>query len=169
MSLQEISNTLWRQRNLLEMLMFKLEEEQLLLAAGRTRWITAATREVEQVLEEIRATEVIRSALVDAIAPELGLAPNPSLRDLTVASPEPWSSLLDEHRRAFLTLTEETLAVAKSNRELLARGAAAAREMLLLAMDPSGHGRAEDRMGTYDATGTVIALTRGGLLLDEAL
>lgn len=169
MSLQEISNTLWRQRNLLEMLMFKLEEEQLLLAAGRTRWVTAATREVEQVLDEIRATEVIRSTLVDAVAREVGLAANPSLRDLASAAPEPWSSLLDEHRRAFLALTDEALAVAKSNREMLARGAAAARDMLMMAMDPAGNGKAEDRMGTYDATGAVIALTRGGLLLDEAL
>ena len=43
MGLSEVSNILWRQRQLLELLLFKLEEEQLVLTAGRTRWITATT------------------------------------------------------------------------------------------------------------------------------
>ena len=45
MGLQEVSTTLWQERNLLELLLFKLEEEQLLLAAGRTRWLARATRD----------------------------------------------------------------------------------------------------------------------------
>src|SRR4051812_39244560 len=44
MALTEVSNVLWRERELLEMLLFKLEEEQLLLTAGRTRWLPHATR-----------------------------------------------------------------------------------------------------------------------------
>ena len=50
MSLTEVSSILWRERELLELLLFKLEEEQLLLAAGRSRWLGHATREVEMVL-----------------------------------------------------------------------------------------------------------------------
>ena len=42
--------------------LFKLEEEQLVLAGGRTRWLAHATREVEMVLEQIRRTEVMRAA-----------------------------------------------------------------------------------------------------------
>ena len=34
MSLSEVSNILWRERQLLELLVFKLEEEQLVLAVG---------------------------------------------------------------------------------------------------------------------------------------
>lgn len=162
MSLQDISNTLWRQRNLLEMLLFKLDEEQLILAAGRTRWIAPATREVEQVLDEIKTTEIVRATLVDAIAPSLGLMPNPSLRQLVDASPEPWSSLLDEHRRAFLGLTEEVVAMAKANKDFLARGAAAARDMLATVAPTT------ERRGAYDANGSVVPLHRGGLLVDEA-
>ena len=52
MGANELSALLWRERELLELLTFKLEEEQLLLTAGRTRWIEHATREVEQVLVE---------------------------------------------------------------------------------------------------------------------
>ena len=162
MSFQDISNTLWRQRNLLEMLMFKLEEEQLILAAGRTRWVAPATREIEQVLDEIKTTEVVRATLVDAIAASLGLAPNPSLRQLVDASPEPWSSLFDEHRRAFLGLTEEVVAVSKANKDFLARGAAAARDMLATVTASA------ERRGPYDSNGSVVALRRGGLLVDEA-
>ncbi|CAN5337491.1 hypothetical protein BH23ACT9_BH23ACT9_24210 [soil metagenome] len=41
----DVSNILWRERQLLELLHFKLEVEQSLLAAGRTRWLSHATRE----------------------------------------------------------------------------------------------------------------------------
>ena len=36
-SLTDLASVLWRSRELLEMLLFKLEEEQLLLAANRSR------------------------------------------------------------------------------------------------------------------------------------
>jgi len=51
MSLSDVSNILWRERQLLELLVFKLEEEQLVLAAGRNKWLTHATREVETAQE----------------------------------------------------------------------------------------------------------------------
>ena len=44
MSLSEVSNILWRERRLLELLVFKLEEEHLVLASGRTRWLLARER-----------------------------------------------------------------------------------------------------------------------------
>ena len=82
MGLSEVSNILWQERQLLELLLFKLEEEQLVLASGRNRWLNHATREVEMVLEEIKRAEVARSMEVDAAAAELGLPSNPSLRQL---------------------------------------------------------------------------------------
>ena len=48
MSLTDLASVLWRSRELLEMLLFKLEEEQLLLASNRSRWLSHATREVDQ-------------------------------------------------------------------------------------------------------------------------
>ena len=41
MSVNDLSAVLWRERELLELLTFKLEEEQLLLTAGRSRWVVA--------------------------------------------------------------------------------------------------------------------------------
>src|SRR4051794_6621516 len=38
-NLTDLSSVLWRARELLELLLFKLEEEQLLLASNRSRWL----------------------------------------------------------------------------------------------------------------------------------
>src|SRR5919107_4550897 len=89
-SLTELSSVLWRTRELMELLLFKLEEEQLLLAAGRARWLAHATREVEMVLEELKTVELSRAVASDAAAVELGLGPNASLRALADAAPPPW-------------------------------------------------------------------------------
>ena len=56
--LQGVSNILWRERNLLELLAFKLEAERLLARAGRTRWLAKADHEVEMVIDELKAVEL---------------------------------------------------------------------------------------------------------------
>jgi hypothetical protein len=65
MALSDVSNILWRERQLLELLVFKLEEEQLVLAAGRSRWLSHATREVETILGEIKKVELDRAVEVE--------------------------------------------------------------------------------------------------------
>ena len=122
MSLTELVNTLWRQREALELLLFKMDEEQLLLAAGRGRWLAHATREVELVVDQIRHTEILRAIHSDAVAQELGLRPNASLAALSDAAPDPWRDMLRDHRTAFLALTAEVNALAEANRDLLTSG-----------------------------------------------
>ena len=80
MALSELSDVLWTERRLLELLLFKLEEEQLVLTSGRTRWLAHATREVETVLDEIRDAELGRSVEADAVAIELGLEPGSTVQ-----------------------------------------------------------------------------------------
>jgi hypothetical protein len=128
--LGEVSNILWRERQLLELLVFKLEEEQLVLASGRTRWLTHATREVEAVLAEIKRLELDRSVHVEALAQLLGTDSNPTLRTLVEVTETPWSGIFDEHRIALLELAQEIDGVARSNRDMLSRGQQAAREAL---------------------------------------
>lgn len=130
MSLSDISSALMREQSLLEMLLFKLEEEHLLLAAGRTRWLAAATREIEAVLGEIRRCELVRATLVEAEAPKLGLGRTPSLRELAEYSPEPWDHVFGQHRASFLAVADEISAQANNNKQLLARGSAATRDLL---------------------------------------
>src|SRR3954462_6175228 len=89
MGLNEVSNILWQERQLMELLLFKLEEEQLVLASGRSRWLNHATREVEMGLDEIKRAELARSIEVDALASTLGLAAGPSLRQLAEVTEAP--------------------------------------------------------------------------------
>jgi hypothetical protein len=165
MGLREVSAILWRERHLLELLLFKLDEEQLVLAAGRTRWLARATREVEMVLEEIRQTELERAVEVSRVAVDLALPSAASLRQLADAAPSPWQGILVEHRQAFLTLTEEITALVQTNRELLARGQLAVREVLA----SLGDGRVE--VGAGAGYGGRPASPEAGrpFLIDETL
>jgi hypothetical protein len=131
MGLAEVSTVLWTERELLELLLFKLEEEQLVLASGRTRWLAHATREVEMIIEQIRGAELARAVAVDELAAELGLPPGPSLTALADAADAPWDDMLRDHRQAFLALTDEISTISKSNRELLGSAARTSREALM--------------------------------------
>jgi hypothetical protein len=160
MGLADLSSILWREREMLELLLFKLEEEQLILASGRTRWLAHATREVEMVLDQIRRSEVVRAAEVEVIGAQLGMGPNPSLTQLADIAPAPWSELLREHRKAFLTLTAEITSLAETNRELLTTGQRAIRETMLAVV-----GSVE----TYGRRGQTVAAAPRTRLFDEAI
>lgn len=144
MGFPEVSAVLWRERELLELLLFKLEIEQLLLAAAHTRWLPHATREVEVILEEIRETELSRAVAVEGLSLDLGLGASPSLRDLADAAPTPWQDIFGDHRAAFLTLTQEITDAAKTNREVMLIGQKASRQALL---------GLTDSVATYDPRG----------------
>jgi hypothetical protein len=163
MGLREVSAILWRERHLLELLLFKLDEEQLVLAAGRTRWLPRATREVEMVLEEIRQTELDRAVEVSRVALDLGLPSGASLRQLAECAPEPWQGILVEHRSAFLSLTDEITTLVQTNRELLVRGQKAVRDVL----SSLGDGRVEVGAG-YGGRPAAVEPGRP-FLIDEAL
>ena len=99
MALADFCRILWRERELLELLLFKLEEEQLVLSSGRARWLAHATREVEAVLEQIRDSERVRSLETDVVAMELGLGPGPSLVAVARSAPEPYAGMLAQPPR----------------------------------------------------------------------
>jgi FlgN protein len=161
MALSDVSNILWRERQLLELLVFKLEEEQLVLAAGRTRWLAHATREVENVIAEIKRIELERAMNVADAGRELGLSGSPTLRELAALTAPPWDGIFGEHRRALLTLAQEIDAITKSNRDLLQRGHQAARE----AMAAIG----EINIEAYDAHGTLPDRSLALRIVDEAI
>ena len=162
--LNDISTVLWRERQLLELLVFKLEEEQLLLTAGKTRWVNHASREVEIVLEQLRSAELLRAVKVEAAAVELGLESFPGLRSLAEAAPEPWASILARHRQAFLELTGEIRDLSERNRHLLARGRDAAREALSWLT-----GKGAPPPQAYTASGGPGQAPAGHLLVNEAV
>ena len=130
MALSEIYNILWRERQLLELIVFKLEEEHFVLASERSRWLLHATREVETVLAEIQHVELELAMAVAGSTGELGTPDAPSLRELAAIAPPPWDGIFAEHRHALLRLAHEIDAVTASNREMLQRGLLAAGEVL---------------------------------------
>lgn len=149
---------LWRERDALQLLLFKLVEEQLIVSSGRARWLPQANEEIEFALEQLRGTEVLRAAETDAIAEELGLPSPATLTQLEAAADEPWATLYGEHRRALLELITEIEQVTAENRKLLAAGARAMRETLL---------SVSQTVQTYDARGAARNTEAGPMLMDE--
>ena len=160
MGLNELSGVLWRERQLLELLLFKLEAEQLILTSDRTQWLGHATREVETVLEQIRTAELGRSVEADAAAREVGIDEGSSLLVLAEAAPPPWDELLGDHHRSFVSLTEQISTMAESNRDLLATSHRATQETIM---------SLQESVQTYDPRGATSAATGSVQLLDQAL
>ena len=160
MALSDVSNILWRERQLLELLVFKLEEEQLVLAAGRSRWLAYATREVENVLTEIKRVELERAVQVADAGCTLGLSGAPTLRELAALTAPPWDGIFAEHRRALLKLAQEIDTITQSNRDILRRGAQATREALAAI--------GEIDIDAYDVRGALPDRTLALRIVDEA-
>jgi hypothetical protein len=158
--MEDLSLILWRERELLETMIYKLEVEQLVLSSGRTRWLAAAAREVEAVVEALRETELLRAVAADEAAAAIGLSANPSLRALAEAVEEPWQSILMDHRQAFVAYTQEILEIASANRELLSVGQQAARETFL------GLG---DQPDSYAEDGRAVVEAGRPRLLDQSI
>jgi hypothetical protein len=164
-SLDEVSQILWRERQLLDLLLCKLEVEQLVLAGGRTRWLPAVTREVEYVLAEVKQVELLRAVLVGAAAEQLGLDPGCTLRELAEAAPEPWDGIFEQHRTAFLTTAEELRGIARVNRDLLSQGARAVQEALTWLSEAADSPVAQ----TYSPVGVSSGGTAGARFVDGRL
>ena len=119
MGLPELSSILWRERDLLDLLLFKMEEERLVLDAGLTRWLPRAIREVDLVLEELQRIEAPRAGALEALAVELGLQPGRNLGEVAAAAPPPWDGLLEQHCQAVRAATQELIRRRRADSGLL--------------------------------------------------
>ncbi|CAN7447462.1 flagellar export chaperone FlgN [Microbacterium sp. LjRoot45] len=145
MGANELSMQLWRERELLEMLIFKLEEQRLLLESGGMRWIHFSTREIEQVLERLRESGLGRDVEVAALAREWGVAEPATLNQLLDAAPtESWREIFSDHRVALTSLMSE-VAQLKGSNEVHLRAAGRVVEETLAGLDSSA--------GVYDTHG----------------
>lgn len=160
MSYPLLNNALWNQRQLLELLVFKLEVEQLLLASGKSKWLAHSTAEIERLISQLAEIELARSVESDAVATELGLAGDAPLSALVERAPEPWGELLGAHRTALLQLATEIDVLTTGARELLTSSQRAVQESLAsFANDPA----------TYDASGETQAAEAQPRLIDQDL
>ncbi len=112
-TLEQVTETLWRERELLERLAFKLDVERLLAESGGSRWQARAGREVDLILDEVRRTELLRAVQCDAVATTLGAAPGATLRTLAAAAAEPWRTILGDHHGALCAATAEVTGAAR--------------------------------------------------------
>jgi len=116
MSLSEISNILWRERRLLELLAFKLEEEHLVLRSGRTHWLARASGEVDAIIDEIKHVRLERAIGMADSSEALGLSDTPTLRELASSVPPQWDGILSAHGRALRTLSLEIESITRGDR-----------------------------------------------------
>ena len=104
----ELSAQLWRQRELVELLLFKYEEERLLRAAGLERWSTHADRETQIVIERLAACSLSTAVAISGVATAWGLRSDALLRDLAEAAPSGmWREILTDHLDALVGLISE--------------------------------------------------------------
>ncbi|MEH0109346.1 flagellar protein FlgN [Tersicoccus sp. MR15.9] len=160
MSFTDLSAQLWRERELLDTLTFRLEVEQLLLTAGRTRRLPQATAEVEQVVDQLAVAGLERTVMVAALAQEWGTPADVTLRELAEAAPDgAWQDILASHLAAMVEQTAAIRSLRDANDQFL-RAASRATEETMATLTPSSR--------TYDATGSAApsSLSR---FLDQTL
>lgn len=157
---QDLTNLLWRERELLDLLVFKLEEEQLILSSGKTRWLDLATKEVEHVLGLLRSASLERSAVVAAVAVAWGLEQDASLPQLAAAAPEgPWEEILTAHHRGMLATVAQIRQLRDTNLQFLQAGMMSAQDTIAsLVPEP----------GVYDHRGHT-SLDSGSRFLDKSV
>jgi hypothetical protein len=157
MGAHELSAALWRERELLELLVFKLTEEQLLLTSGKARWLQYATQEVEQVMQRLREAGLARSIEVTTLAEEWGASENSTLRELTShAADDTWRDILISHLTAMAGLTREIQELRDLNVQYLRSAIRSTQETLA----------ANAASGTYDAHGVSDSTPSAARLFD---
>jgi flagellar biosynthesis/type III secretory pathway chaperone len=159
---QHLSTLLWREQELLDLLLFKAEEKQYLILTGKSRWLARIAHEIEVVLEQLRSLELERAATTEQIAGRLGLHANPSLRQLADSAPAPWNDLYAKHHEALLTLVSELRGLSDANKELIESG-------LAVINDALSSTRPNTAAGTYSQSGRATGGAYRSVTLDGAL
>jgi flagellar biosynthesis/type III secretory pathway chaperone len=159
---QHLSTLLWREQELLDLLLFKAEEKQYLIVTGKSRWLARIAHEIEVILEQLRALELERAAATELIASRLGLDANPSLRQLADSAPAPWNELYTKHHEALLTLVGELRGLSDANKELIESG-------LAVINDALSSTRPNTAAGTYTQSGRTSTGAYRSVILDGAL
>jgi flagellar biosynthesis/type III secretory pathway chaperone len=147
MACAELSESLWRVRDLLELLAYRVEVQRALVETGRATWIARSTREVDQLLQQIRTAELMRAIETAPAAQALMLSDDASLGEIAAAAPAPWDHVIAEHRHALLEATSDLTQAALANRDLRANGARAVEDVLAQFSGPH-------TSSTYSAAGT---------------
>lgn len=146
-------------RELLEQLVYKLETQRLLLAAGKTRWLPFAEAELAAVVAAVTEVELAREHASGRVAAELGLPSSTRLEELIDHLDPRWSEVLRGHRMHLLSLYAQAEDASHGNRETAARGLAQTREVIA--------SLADDGVDVYDPEGHASSITLSARRLDR--
>jgi hypothetical protein len=161
--LQSLADTLWSERHVVELLLYKLVSAKLLLAADERRFVAMALDEVERVVEALREAEVRRSVAVAGVAARWRVP----VDDLTLArlaseAADPWREVFRDHQQAFAELAREIDQAADENRRLATAGLGRIHETMDLLTGASAQ-------ATYDASGRARTGPIAPVRVDAAL
>lgn len=161
MGTNELSALLWKERELLELLHFKLEEEHLLLVSGKSQWIALATREIENILEKVHAASLARALAAAHVAESWGINGDSPLTDIIEAAPAgPWHDILAAHLVALRETTTEIGRLRDANAQYLRAAYRSTQETLAnLGSDSS----------LYGPSGATASRSNGAHIIDTNL
>jgi len=160
MGASELSALLWQERELLDLLEYRLEVQRALLTLGESRWAQRAADDIEATTAQLRRLNIARDVEVQAVADEWKFnVVNPSLRELIAAAPPdgPWLEIFSGHLRAMLASLERIGARRQENGRMLREALRHTQETL------AGSG---DRTGTYTSSGTADEGARPAILFE---
>lgn len=107
--MERIASVLERERELLDILLFKLVETRLILENDETRFLSRATREVERARSRAREVDLVRATTVAQVRP------GATLRELALEAPDPWPGILRDHHDLLVRLVAEIEVTAHRN------------------------------------------------------
>ncbi|HVC71223.1 MAG TPA: flagellar export chaperone FlgN [Acidimicrobiales bacterium] len=150
MGLNALLVCLFEESEALEHLAFKLEQEQLVLVAGRPKLLARNSAEFEEAVKALATVSRRREELVVVAAAELGLAPSTTLSALADATTDADERrVLTERGQVMRAQVARINDLCARNREILARNLAATTDALaLLGEGPSYTAGATTSPGT---------------------
>jgi hypothetical protein len=162
-AVEDLSTLLWRQHELLDLLLFKAGEKQYIVVSDNLRWLPRIAAEIETILSDLSTVEDERATLVAQVATERDMPSlTPSLREIAAVVGPPWEEVLMSHHENLLKIVTDIRTLSDANRDLIEKGLAAVNDSLHLNGPASA--------GTYNATGRAagdapaLAVTLDGAL-----
>lgn len=108
MVVRDLSVQLLRERDMLELLIFKLDVQRLLIDGGRDRWILRSDSEVDRVIAAMPAVAMSRAICTASVAEAWGEPDAANLAELIDAAPiDVWREIFTDHRQAIRALLAE--------------------------------------------------------------
>ena len=111
---EELADVLGDERRLLENLVFRLLEARALLTGNEVRFLGWAAADVEAAAASVREVELRRATVVCALSGD----DRATITTLVRTAPEPWATLLEDHRASLGRLAAEVGAALEVTHEL---------------------------------------------------